>query len=135
VEIAMRNVPRVTVIRSRTIFGLSVVQMIFEEGTESYWARQRVLEKLSSLVLPSGAEAELGPLATAYGEIYRYELVSDGTQDLMELRTLNDWVMIPRLLRVPGVAEVVNFGGQAKQFTISFQPAALVQSGLTLNTI
>src|SRR4051794_14165813 len=103
IEIAMRNVPKVDVIRSRTIFGLSVVQMVFEEGTESYWARQRVQEKLSGLKLPSGAEAELGPLATAYGEIYRYELAGDAIHDLMELRTLNDWVVIPRLLRVPGV--------------------------------
>src|SRR4029078_2483194 len=82
VEIAMRNVPRVDVIRSRTIFGLSVVQMIFEEGTESYWARQRVQEKLSGLELPPGADANLGPLATAYGEVYRYELVSTAGQDL-----------------------------------------------------
>ncbi|MCS7046075.1 MAG: efflux RND transporter permease subunit, partial [Gemmataceae bacterium] len=135
VEIAMRNVPKVEVIRSRTIFGLSVVQMIFEEGTDSYWARQRVQEKLSGLQLPEGAEAELGPLATAYGEIFRYELVSDGTHDLMELRTLNDWVVIPRLLRVPGVAEVSNFGGQAKQFAITFLPSQLERYGLTLSDL
>ncbi|HKA56876.1 MAG TPA: efflux RND transporter permease subunit, partial [Candidatus Binatia bacterium] len=104
IEIAMRNVPRVEVIRSRTIFGLSVVQMVFEEGTESYWARQRVQEKLGSLQLPEGVTPGLGPLATAYGEVLRYELISDGTQDLMDLRTLNDWVVIPRLLRAPGVA-------------------------------
>ena len=79
VEIAMRNVPAVDVIRSRTIFGLSVVQMIFEEGTESYWARQRVQEKLTGLQSAAGAEPELGPLATAYGEVYRYELRLDGT--------------------------------------------------------
>lgn len=135
VEIAMRNVPKVEVIRSRTIFGLSVVQMIFEEGTDSYWARQRVQEKLASLILPTGAEAELGPLATAYGEIFRYELVSNNTHDLMELRTLNDWVVIPRLLRVPGVAEVANFGGEEKQFTITFFPAQLEHYGLTLTDI
>src|SRR5262245_10903446 len=82
VEIAMRNVRRVQVIRSRTIFGLSVVQMIFEEGTESYWARQRVQEKLTGLQLPVGAEPDLGPLATAYGEVYRYELVSSAGHDL-----------------------------------------------------
>src|SRR5574343_113228 len=115
VEIAMRNVPKMETIRSRTIFGLSVVQMIFEEGTESYWARQRVQEKLSGLSLPDGAEAELGPLATAYGEMLRYELVSDGRYDLMELRTLNDWVVIPRFLRAAGVAEVSNFGGYEKE--------------------
>src|SRR5262249_12869623 len=62
IEVAMRNVPRVKVIRSRTIFGLSVVQMIFEEGTESYWARQRVQEKLGSLKLPDTASADMGPL-------------------------------------------------------------------------
>src|SRR5262245_20205533 len=135
VEIAMRNVPKVDVIRSRTIFGLSVVQMIFEEGTENYWARQRVQEKLAGLKLPEGAEAELGPLATAYGEIYRYELVSDGTLGQMDLRTLNDWVVIPRLLRAAGVAEVSNFGGLAKQYTLTFRPADLDRFGLTLNDV
>jgi cobalt-zinc-cadmium resistance protein CzcA len=134
-ETAMRNVPNVEVIRSRTIFGLSVVQLVFNEGTESYWARQRVQERLSSITLPEGAEAELGPLATAYGEIYRYELVSDGTHDLMALRTLNDWVVIPRLLRVQGVAEVSNFGGLEKQFAITFRPADLDRFGLTLNDV
>jgi len=135
VEIAMRNVPKVETIRSRTIFGLSVVQMIFEEGTESYWARQRVQEKLSSLALPDGAEAELGPLATAYGEMLRYELVSDGRYDLMELRTLNDWVVIPRFLRAAGVAEVSNFGGYEKQHGVLLNPAQLLRYGLSVNDV
>jgi cobalt-zinc-cadmium resistance protein CzcA len=135
IEIAMRNVPRVEVVRSRTIFGLSVVQLIFEEGTESYWARQRVLERLASVQLPEEAEAELGPLATAYDEIFRYELVSDGGHDLMELRTLNDWVVIPRLLRLPGVAEVSNFGGYAKQFAVTFRPADLERFDLSLGDV
>src|SRR5712691_333364 len=134
-EVAMRNVPRVEVIRSRTIFGLSVVQLIFEEGTESYWARQRVQEKLASIQLPDGVTPDLGPLATAYGEVLRYELVSDGTQDLMELRTLNDWVVIPRLLRAPGVADVSNFGGYAKQFTVTLNPSQLERYGVSLNDI
>lgn len=135
IEIAMRSVPKVETIRSRTIFGLSVVQLIFQEGTESYWARQRVQENLSAVQLPEQAEAELGPLATAYGEIYRYELVSDGTYNLMELRQLNDWVVIPRLLRAPGVAEVSNFGGLEKQFAITFRPADLDRFGLTLKDV
>src|SRR5690349_8307974 len=104
IEFTMGNVPRVNTIRSRTIFGLSVVQLSFEEGVEGYWARQRVLERLAAISLPEGARPELGPLATAYGEIYRYELVSDGTLDLTDLRTLNDWVVVPRLLRASGVA-------------------------------
>ncbi|VTS01810.1 metal transporter : Heavy metal efflux pump, CzcA family OS=Isosphaera pallida (strain ATCC 43644 / DSM 9630 / IS1B) GN=Isop_0339 PE=4 SV=1: ACR_tran [Gemmata massiliana] len=135
IEIGMRNVPNVDVIRSRTIFGLSVVQLVFKEGTESYWARQRVQEKLTSIKLPDGAEAELGPLATAYGEVYRYELASDGTHDLMTLRTLNDWVVIPRVLRAAGVAEVSNFGGLEKQFAVTFRPADLDRFGLTLNDV
>jgi cobalt-zinc-cadmium resistance protein CzcA len=135
IEIAMRNVPRVDVIRSRTIFGLSVVQMIFEEGVESYWARQRVQEKLSGLDLPDSAQADLGPLATAYGEVYRYELVSTAGHDLIELRTLNDWVVIPRLLRAAGVAEVSNFGGLKKQYAVTFQPRQLQRFALTLNDL
>jgi cobalt-zinc-cadmium resistance protein CzcA len=125
IEIGLRNVPRVEVVRSRTIFGLSVVQLLFEEGVEGYWARQRVQERLSAVDLPEGAQPELGPLATAYGEVFRYELVSDGTLDLTERRTLNDWVVIPRLLRAPGVAEVSNFGGYAKEYAVLFSPADL----------
>src|ERR1700730_11175250 len=87
IEQAMGNVPRVEIIRSRTIFGLSVVQLMFEEGVDGYWARQRVQEKLQGLDLPEGAKPDLGPLATAYGEIYRYELRSSAFHDLMELRT------------------------------------------------
>lgn len=135
VEIAMRNVPRVETIRSRTIFGLSVVQLIFEEGTESYWARQRVQEKLAGLDLPENAAAEMGPLATAYGEMLRYQIVSDGRYDLTELRTLNDWVVIPRLLRAAGVAEVLNFGGYAKQHAVLLNPAHLQRYGLSVNDV
>src|SRR6185369_16028582 len=76
-----------------------------------------------------------GPLATAYGEIYRYELRSDGTHDLMDLRTLNDWVVIPRLLRCAGVADVSNFGGHAKQYTVTFLPSQLERYGLSLSDV
>jgi cobalt-zinc-cadmium resistance protein CzcA len=135
VENAMLGVPRVESVRSRTIFGLSLVQMIFEEGTEMYWARQRVTEKLGDVDLPTGVQPQLGPPATAYGEIYRYELVSDGTHDLIELRTLNDWVVERRLKRVPGVAEVANFGGYVKQYALTFNQAQLKRYGLTLGDV
>jgi heavy metal efflux system protein len=78
-ENAMLGLPRVEVVRSRTIFGLSVVQMIFDESVDPYWARQRVQENLANVELPEEVEFELGPLATAYGEVYRYELVTDET--------------------------------------------------------
>jgi cobalt-zinc-cadmium resistance protein CzcA len=135
VEIVMRNVPRVEKIRSRTIFGLSVVQLIFEEGVEKYWARQRVQEKLGSINLPAGATAELGPLATAYGEILRYELVSDGRYDLIELRSINDWITIPHLLRAAGVAEISNFGGYEKLYAVLMNPSQLQRFGLSLNDV
>lgn len=134
-EIAMRNVPRVETVRSQTIFGLSLVQMLFEEGTETYWARQRVQERLQGVELPEGVVPDLAPITSPCGEILRYELVSDGTADLMERRTLNEWVVAPRLLRVPGVADVSNFGGLAKQYAVSFEPARLERYGLTLEDV
>lgn len=135
IELAMGSVPALDVIRSRTIFGLSVVELIFQEGVDKYFARQRVQERLSGIELPEGATPELGPLATAYGEIFRYELQSDGTKDVMELRTLNDWVVIPRLQRTPGVAEVANFGGLEKQYTLKLDPRRLERYGLDLGKV
>src|ERR1700722_10674054 len=135
IELAMGNVPKVDTIRSRTIFGLSVVDMEFEEGTEGYWARQRVMEKLSSLTLPTGVTPQMGPYATAYGEVYRYEIKSDGTHDLMVLRTLNDWVIIPRMLRTPGVGDTANFGGFVKQYQVTLNPKKLEQYGIALGDV
>src|SRR5580698_8418347 len=134
-ELAMGNVPKVETIRSRTIFGLSVVDLEFEEGTEGYWARQRVQEKLGALSLPPNVTPQMGPYATAYGEVYRYEIQSDGTHDLMELRTLNDWVIIPRMLRTPGVGDTANFGGLVKQFQVALNPKKLEQCGIALGDV
>ena len=135
IELGMGSVPNVQVIRSRTIFGLSVVSLVFDEGVDKYFARQRVQEKLSAVTLPNGVSPELGPLATAYGEIYRYELQSDHGHSLMDLRTLNDWVVTPRLQRVPGVAEVANFGGLEKQYTLRIDPHQLERYGMSLSDI
>ncbi len=134
-EIAMRTVPRVDKIRSRTIFGLSIVDVLFAEGVENYWARQRVTEKLGDATLPPNVQPTLAPLATAYGEIYRYELTADGTFDQMELRTLQDWVVVPRMFKCDGVADVANFGGRLKQFTVTFNPAQLQRNNLALSDV
>src|SRR5262245_17528474 len=96
IELAMANCPQVETVRSRTIFGLSVIQLSFEEGTEGYWARQRVQERLTGLDLPKSASTGLAPYISSAGEICRYELRSDGTTSIMDLRTLHDWVVIPR---------------------------------------
>jgi cobalt-zinc-cadmium resistance protein CzcA len=118
-----------------TIFGLSIVDVLFMEGVENYWARNRVTEKFGDATLPTGVQPTLAPLATAYGEIYRYELVSDGTVDQMELRTLQDWVVVPRLFKCDGVADVANFGGHLKQFTVTFNPAQLQRNNLALSDV
>jgi cobalt-zinc-cadmium resistance protein CzcA len=135
IELAMGSVPKLQVVRSRTIFGLCVVSLVFEEGVDKYFARQRVQEKLTTVRLPTGVEPELGPLATAYGEIYRYELQSDREHGQVDLRTLNDWVVIPRLMRTPGVAEVSNFGGLQKQYSVKLDPHQLEEYGMSLGDI
>ena len=89
-------------IRSRTIFGLSVVQLIFEEGVDGYWARQRVQEKLGGIDLPEGAKPELARWRPPTAKSTATSCSPTASHDLMELRTLNDWVVIPRLLRVAG---------------------------------
>ena len=120
----MRSVPRVDKIRSRTIFGLSIVDVMFEEGVENYWARQRVQEKLDDATLPDGVKPDLAPLATAYGEIYplrvglRRHLRPDGVADLAGLGGH------AAAVRCAGVADVENFGGHLKQYTVTFNPGA-----------
>ena len=92
-------------------------------------------ECLSTVKLPEGVTPRLGPLATAYGEVYRYELTSDGTVPPLELRTLQDWVVAVRLQKIAGVAEVVTFGGQQKQFTLMLDPHQLARYALTLDDV
>ena len=109
IERALNNVPRVLDRRSRTIFGLAVVQLTFQDGTNDYFARQQVIERLSSLTLPSGVVPELAPLTTAVGEIYRYVVEAPPTFTPMQLRDLQDWVIRPFLLQVPGIADITTF--------------------------
>src|SRR5262252_2745117 len=96
IERALNSVPNVIARRSRTIFGLSVVELTFEYGTNDYFARQVVLEKLREASLPDGVSPELGPLSTPIGELYRYVLEGEG-HDAMALRELEDWVVEPRV--------------------------------------
>src|SRR5437660_653490 len=114
IERALNSVPKVIARRSRTIFGLSVVELTFDYGTDDYFARQVVLEKLRDAAIPDGVMPTLGPLATPIGELYRYSLEGGG-HDAMELRDLQDWFITPRLLQVSGVADVTPFGGLIKQ--------------------
>ncbi len=134
-ERALNAVPMVIDRRSKTIFGLSVIQLTFADGTDDYFARQRVLEKLGDAVLPDGVNPALGPLTGPVGEIFRYVIESTNEHTPMDLRTLQDWVVTPRLLQVPGVADVINFGGLVKQYHVITSPDKLQRYNLTLQNV
>ena len=134
IERALNNTPNVIARRSRTIFGLSVVELTFADGTDDYFARQLVLERLRDANIPDGVTPTLGPLSPGIGEMYRYTLQGAG-YDAMRLRELQDWVLTPRLLQVPGVADVVTFGGQVRQYQIEIDPRALDKYRLSVRQL
>jgi cobalt-zinc-cadmium resistance protein CzcA len=134
IERALNSVPNVIARRSRTIFGLSVVELTFEYGTNDYFARQVVLEKLRDARLPDGVTPTLGPLSTPIGELYRYTL-EGGSHDSRDLREIEDWVVEPRLLQVPGVTDITPFGGVIKQYQIDVDPLALTRYGLSIRDV
>ena len=135
IEIALQNTPNVIDRRSRTIFGLGVIQLLFEDGTDDYFARQQVMERLATVDLPENVVIELAPLSTAVGEIFRYVVEAPPTYSPMELRDLQDWVIIPSLLQTSGVAEVSTFGGPLKQFHILISPEKLRKFNPTISDI
>ncbi len=135
IERALNNVPKVLDRRSRTIFGLSVVQLTFEDGVNDYFARQQVNERLASAELPDGVRPELAPLTTAVGEILRYVVEAPATFSPTQLRDLQDWVIRPFLLQVPGIADITTFGGPLKQFQILISPEKLRRYNLTVAEI
>ncbi|MFT3711335.1 MAG: CusA/CzcA family heavy metal efflux RND transporter [Archangium sp.] len=133
-ERALNGTPRMTRLRSLSLFGLANVTLTFEDGTDGLQARQIVLERLRDAELPEGVTPELGPYATPIGEVYRYSL--EGAQgDPMKLRTLQDWVVRPAIMRTPGVADVVSYGGLIQQIQVQPLPVALEAQGLTLQDL
>ena len=124
-ERVLQDVPNVIDRRSRTIFGLSVVQLTFKDDTDDYFARQQVMERLASADLPEGVISELAPLSTAVGEIFRYVVEAPPSYSPTELRDLQDWVIEPYLLQTNGVADITTFGGPLKQFHILIDPEKL----------
>src|SRR5262249_28582822 len=135
IERALNSVPNVIARRSRTIFGLSVVELTFTYGTDDYFARQVVLEKLRDAPLPDGAQPSLGPLTTPIGELYRYTLKGPPGVDDRQLREIQDWIIAPRLLQVSGVADVTPFGGLVKQYQVDIDPAALEKYSVSIATV
>ncbi|WP_286758181.1 CusA/CzcA family heavy metal efflux RND transporter [Ralstonia sp. RL] len=135
IEREMSGVPRQTQLRSVSITGLSVVTLTFEDGTDDYFARQQVLEKLQNVTLPPGIQPGLAPLSTAVGEIYRYIVEAPADMPQNEVRSLQDWVIRPQLRIVPGVADVVSFGGTVKEYQVRVDPHALKRYGVTLDQV
>ena len=134
IERALNGVPSVIARRSRTIFGLSVVELTFAYGTDDYFARAVVLEKLRDATLPDNVTPTLGPLATPIGELYRYVVEGKGYSDI-ELRDLEDWVIEPRFRQVPGIADVTPFGGLVKQYQVVVNPRAMDKYNLSIGQI
>lgn len=135
-ELELVNLPGKTELRSMSRFGLSVITVVFRDDVDIYFARQLILEKVvqARARLPEHAEPMLGPVSTGLSEVYHY-LVEGPGRTLMELRTLQDWVIRPLLRSVPGLAEVDTLGGLAKQYEVLVDPDRLTSLGLTLQQV
>ncbi len=145
VETAMAGIPKLDYTRSLSRYGLSQVTIIFDEGTDIYWARQQIGERIQSIRadLPNNVEPNLGPIASGLGEIFTYSvhakpdaLKSDGTAyNAEDLRTLQDWVIRPQLLKVKGVTEINSQGGFERQYQVAPMPEKLIAYKLTINDV
>ncbi|WP_456430817.1 efflux RND transporter permease subunit [Thermosulfuriphilus sp.] len=133
---AMLSVPYAKNVRGYSFFGFSLVYVIFEDGTDLYWARSRVLEYLNFVKgkLPPGVSPQLGPDATGVGWVFIYTLTSD-RHDLAQLRSIQDWYLRYELMSLPGVAEVASAGGYVKQYQVEIDPEKLRAFGLTLKDV
>src|SRR6195952_5600806 len=130
VEIAMNPVQRRTSVRSTTVFGLSVIKVIFEDDVDDAFARQQVNNLLRDVTLPEGADPDVQPPTGPTGEIFRYTLQSS-TKSARDLKTIQDWVIERQFLGVPGVGDVVSFGGEVKTFEIKVNPQKLASYDIT----
>ena len=147
VEQAISGLPGLDMVRSISKFGLSQVVVTFKDGTDIYFARQVVNERLGTVVLPQGIDRpQMGPVSTGLGEVFHYVLTYEGydfsklpeeerVKKLTELRTIHDWVVKPQLRSVPGVAEVNSWGGYEKQYQARIDPDRLVKHGLTFEQV
>lgn len=134
IEQAINGLPGMHVMRSKSTFGLSMVTIVFNDGVDDYWARTRIKERLGDLELPYGVAPGLDPLTSPTGEIYRY-IIESKTHDLRELTDLQNFVIIPKIKQVSGVADVTNFGGITTQFQVELDPVKLEQYNISLKEV
>jgi cobalt-zinc-cadmium resistance protein CzcA len=135
VENAMNSIPKRASIRSISLFGLSQVTIVFEDDADRAQVRNLAYQLLTTVTLPPGAQSSLSPDSTPVGEIYRYTLKGAGGYPLTELRSLEDWVVERQLRTVPGVVDVVGFGGPTKQYQVVVDPAKLKSYGISLKQV
>ena len=133
-ENELNGIADVTFLRSDTLFGLSNIKVIFADGTDNYWARAQAQERISQADLPGDAKPALGPLSSVIGEVYRYTLESK-TMPLVELKALQTWVLEREFRKIPGVADVVSWGGGTKQYQVVVDPARLRAYNVTLKQV
>lgn len=135
VEQALSGLPKVVTLRSISKFGLSQVVIIFEDGTDIYFARQLVTERLSNVQLPQGLDRpKMGPVSTGLGEVFHYVVTGKG-DDVTQLRTVHDWIVRPQMRTVKGVAEVNSWGGFERQYQVRIDPAKVAKYGLTFERV
>src|SRR5215469_6238802 len=133
-ERELAGTPGLVMMRSRTTYALSLINLVFKDGTDDYWARQRINERIQGVTLPPGVTPGLDPISSPIGEIYRYTLQSK-QRGSRELKDLQDWGVYPALKQVPGVADVTLFGGETVSFQLVVDPAALSKFGLALRDV
>ncbi len=134
IEVGMNGLPNMTALRSISLYGLSDVRMTFEQGTDHYFARQRVFERLPDLALPGGVTPSVAPLFSPSGLVYRYVLESPDRTP-MELKTIEDWVVERQYRSVPGVADDSGLGGETMQYQVLLDPAKLAGAGLSVPAV
>ncbi len=133
-ERELNGLPGLVTMRSKNLFGISAILLVFKDGIDDYWARQRVQERISAVDLPFEAVPELNPLTSPTGEVCRY-IIESNSHSLRELTDLQKWVIIPRIKQVMGVADVQNFGGITTQYQIEIDPANLQKYNISLNEV
>jgi cobalt-zinc-cadmium resistance protein CzcA len=133
-ERELNGTPGMLFMRSKSTFGLSLITLVFRDGIDDYWARQRINERIQNVTLPPGLTPGLDPVTSPTGQIFYYTLESD-TKGLRELSEIQRWIVIPALKQVPGVADVGNFGGITTQFQLELDPEQLVRFNLSLKNV
>src|SRR5579859_5038290 len=136
IEIVMNGLPHLEHLRSTSLFGLSSLMLIFDDESQNDWNRQKVLERLAQVTLPQGLQPQIGTDYSPVGQIYWYTLRSTNPKyDLMELKSIEDWVLEKQFKSVPNVVDVVSFGGITREYQVRIDPDKLVSYGLSLSQV